>query len=363
VPDRGRKRVVLLVDDNAAFLENLVEILEDAGYGVRTAGSCAEARGAAAAGYDLAIVDVRLPDGDGTALAGELKTQVPDGEVILLTGFATTESAAAAVRAGAWAYLVKPVAMPDLLLAIEQALRQIRLGEEKQELARRAQRAEKLAAVGQLAAGLSHEIRNPLNAAALQLAVLERRLKRELPDLPPTVLEPLALVQGEIRRLNQFLEEFLQFARPRELAHAQVDLQAVLQRVVDLLRAEADEQRIRIEGPPPEVPPVPGDEGRLQQALVNLVLNAIQATPPGGAVRVAAGRHNGGIRIAIEDSGPGVPAALREKIFEPFFTTKESGSGLGLPMVHAIVQQHGGSLTVEDAATGGARFVVQLPAS
>jgi DNA-binding NtrC family response regulator len=146
---------VLLVDDNAALVENLSEVLEDAGYAVRGAASCAEALQVAgeAGGFDVALVDLRLPDGDGTALAPRLKEHAPEGEVVLLTGYATLESAVAAVRAGACAYLVKPCATHELLVTVEQAMRQVRLHAEKQELARRAQTAEKLAAVGTMTAG------------------------------------------------------------------------------------------------------------------------------------------------------------------------------------------------------------------
>src|SRR6185312_12601307 len=136
------------------------EILEDAGHATLRSGSCATARAEAARGFDVALVDLRLPDGDGTELARELKTTAPDVQVLLLTGHASTESAAAAVRAGAFAYLVKPTPPGDLLLTVEQALQNVRLVEERRELSRRAQRAEKLAAVGTLAAGRSHEIKN-----------------------------------------------------------------------------------------------------------------------------------------------------------------------------------------------------------
>src|SRR5205807_1206434 len=118
------------------------------------------------------------------------------------TGFATLETAIAAVRAGAFAYLVKPCSTSNLLLTIEQALRQTRLNAEKRELSRRAQVAEKLAAVGTMTAGLSHEIRNPLNAASLQLAVLERRVRKLTSAEQPSLLEPLGLVREEIGRLE-----------------------------------------------------------------------------------------------------------------------------------------------------------------
>jgi signal transduction histidine kinase len=352
--------VILVVDDNAALVDNLAEVLGDVGYVVKRAHSCADARAAAGGGFDVALVDLRLPDGDGTALARELKERARDAQVILLTGHATTESAVEAVRAGAFAYLVKPVPPADLLLTVEQAARQVRLTAESRDLSRRAQRAEKLAAVGTLAAGLSHEIKNPLNAAALQLMVLERRLKR-IANLPDDIFEPLDIVQSEIKRLAHFLDDFLHFARPREIVRAPMDLARLIAHVLDLLAPQATAAQLTVERRVEPLPICEADEARLQQALMNLVLNAIQATPAGGWVRVGARPEVGHILIAVEDSGPGIPDGVRDRIFEPFFTTKDAGTGLGLPMVHAIVQQHGGAITVERGEVGGARFVVRLP--
>jgi len=317
---------------------------------------------AAKAGFDVALVDLRLPDGDGTSLALDLKTEYPDSQVVLLTGHASTESAAAAVRAGAFAYLVKPTPPHDLLLTVEQAVQRVRLVGEGRELARRAQRAEKLAAVGALSAGLSHEIKNPLNAAALQLTVLERRLKR-VPNLPPDIFEPLVIVQSEIRRLSDFLDEFLQFARPREAARAASDAAEVARTVVNLLEPQASAAHLKLQlHVDTAAVPLRADTARLQQALVNLVLNAIQATPAGGWIRLSLRAEPPDVVFTVEDSGPGIPEHLREKIFEPFFTTKHSGSGLGLPMVHSVARQHGGSIVVETGEQGGARMVLRFPA-
>ncbi len=367
VPKKPR---ILIVDDNAELVENLSEILEGAGYAVHGAGTCADALPLAMEGFDLALVDLRLPDGDGTALAPQLKEISPDGEVVLLTGFATLESAVAAVRAGACAYLVKPCATQDLLVTVEQAMRQVRLHGEKRALSRRAQVAEKLAAVGTMTAGLSHEIRNPLNAAALQLSVLERRIQRLGKEAQPDLLEPLTVVKDEIRRLDHILEDFLQFARPREFAARPVDVVPVVSRVLDLLGGEAERRGIRLERDLQPVPPIAGDEGRLRQVLVNLGLNAIEAVKDGGLVRVSCrleppdperGEAGPEVAIRIDDDGSGVPEEARDRIFEPFFTTKARGSGLGLSIVHAIVTQHGGRIRVEDSPEGGARFVLVLP--
>ena len=211
----ARVRTVLCVDDNRALNDNLREVLEDAGYAVRQAETCADALVRAREGFDFALVDVRLPDGDGTTLAIQLRELHPDAEIIMLTGFATVESAVAAVRAGAWAYLMKPCAMNELLVTLEQANRQLTHVEEKRALETRARFAEKLAAIGTLTAGLSHEIKNPLNAASLQL------------------------VKDEISRLNDLLEEFLHFARPQELHRRTLDPVALLERVIALLAPQA----------------------------------------------------------------------------------------------------------------------------
>jgi len=280
---------VLLVDDNVALADKLAQILDDEGYDVRTAPTGAKAVAAARPGFDVALLDVRLPDADGTELAEKLREISPEGAIVLLTGFATLETAIAAVRAGAFAYLVKPCSTPDLLLTIEQALRQVRLHAEKRELSRRAQVAEKLAAVGTMTAGLSHEIRNPLNAAGLQLAVLERRVVKLPPADQPALLEPLRLVRDEIGRLEHLLEDFLQFARPRELNLARVHPGTAVESVVGFLAGDAEQRRITLEhAVAPRMAEAAADPERLRQVLMNLAINALDATPGGGKVRIEA---------------------------------------------------------------------------
>lgn len=352
---------VLVVDDNDALADNLRELLEDAGYSVEIADSCAAARREPRTPYDVALVDVVLPDGDGLVLARELRDQREDAEVVLLTGHASVESAVAAVQAGARAYLVKPCAPPELLLTVGQAMRQVRMHREKRDLARRAQVAEKLAAVGTLTAGLSHEIRNPLNAAGLQLAIVERRVRRLEAGLQPSLLEPLALVRDEIRRLDHILEDFLQFARPKEFTPQPVSLVDLVRTVGSLLGEDAAQRGVRLETMLEDVPVVAGDEGRLRQVAINLTLNAIEASEGKGHVRLSLRRSGDAVELLIDDAGPGISPEVAARIFEPFFTTKASGSGLGLAIVSAIVVQHGGTIDVGASPLGGARFRVSLP--
>ena len=352
---------LLLVEDNAAFVENLREIFEDLGHEVRSVGTCAAAREAALGWVQVALVDLKLPDGDGTSLAKELKDENPDCEVILLTGHASVESAADAVRAGVWAYLTKPCAVPDLLATLDKAIRHVQAQQEKRELARRAQVAEKLAAVGTLTAGLSHEIRNPLTAAGLQLSVLERRVRRLDPAIQDPLLEPLTLVRDEIRRLEHILQDFLQFARPLNLTVKPLALGPLLQKVVAFISTDAERRQVELEAELSQGGSVAGDADQLRQVFMNLLLNAFDAVTEGGRVRVSVESDGTSIQVHVDDDGPGVPQEHLPRLFEPFFTTKAKGSGLGLPITNAIVSQHGGTVQAGRSPLGGARFTVNLP--
>jgi two-component system, NtrC family, sensor histidine kinase HydH len=355
---------VLLVEDNRDFVANLKEILSDIGHEVRGAESCASALKLARGWLDVALVDLRLPDGDGTTLAAQLKEENPDCEVVLLTGHASVESAAAAVRAGVWAYLIKPCATPDLLATLDKAVRHVKSQVEKRDLVRRAQIAEKLAAVGTLTAGLSHEIRNPLNAAALQLTVLERRLRKLDRAIQPQLLEPLTLVRDEIRRLEHILQDFLQFARPSPLNLSPLELGPVLEKVVAFMKTDAERRGVGLECHVLGNPVIMGDADQLRQVFMNLALNALDAAGPNGTVIITCeGAPPDPAVVHVDDSGPGIPLEMAERIFEPFFTTKAQGSGLGLPITNAIITQHGGRIEISRAPLGGARFSVVLPRS
>jgi len=152
------------------------------------------------------------------------------------------------------------------------------------------------------------------------------------------------------------LQDFLQFARPRELRLRPSALAPLVSAVVELLRGEAARRSVRLSQ---HVPPdliIQGEDEPLRQVLMNLTLNALEATPSGGEVRVSVTPRANDVLVAVDDSGSGIDAAARQRIFEPFFSTKAAGSGLGLPIVHAIVTQHGGAVGVDDSPLGGARF-------
>jgi len=356
-------QTIMIVDGSADYADNLREILEGAGYRVRLSASRAQAlEQASAESFTVALIDVMLPDGDGASLAKSLKQRRPGSEVILLTGFPAERSHYSPVKDGVRAYLPKPCSPEYLLCTIDEAIRHAALREENQQLAQRVAIAEKLTAVGTLTTGLSHEIRNPLNAATLHLTLLERRIRRIPTELQPDLISSLSTARDELRRLTDLVQDFLQFARPQAITPSPVDLTAVAESVRILLLPQAKEAGISLHSRYAPARMVAGDADALKQAILNLVINAIQAVPSGGQVTLEIGDEGSEVSLAVTDTGPGIPNVLKSRIFEPFFTTKPTGSGLGLPIVYSIIRCHGGGLILEDVPTSGARFVMRLPA-
>ena len=224
-------------------------------------------------------------------------------------------------------------------------------------------RAERLSAIGELAAVLAHEVRNPLGSIRGSAEILRD-------DFPPghRKHEFLEILIRETERLNRVVEEFLQLSRPQPVQLEELDLREELATIVTLLSVEAQQRGVRLDLAAGQPGPVPGDRGKLRQVFLNLIMNGLQATPAGGRVSIAAapreasGELPAGVAVEIRDTGPGIPAEARERIFEPFFTTKEGGTGLGLPVVRRIVEAHGGRIEVTSTTGQGTCFTVLLPA-
>lgn len=249
----------------------------------------------------------------------------------------------------------------DKLLDIELAImsRHYQLDSEERRIAHeRRHLADRLAAMQTMSDGLAHELRNPLNAAQLQLELHERRLRREAGD--PRLLEPIELAQQELGRLGALLGDFIAFARPPDLCVQDHDVAALVRHAVELERRIAERRgaALAVEGPAPVMAEVDGP--KLQQVVSNLVRNAIEAVPPGGHVSVEVVPGDERFVIRVGDDGPGIPEAIRPRIYEPFFSTKECGTGLGMSIVHSLVAMHGGTI---DLATGpaGTRVDVAIP--
>jgi two-component system sensor histidine kinase HydH len=219
-------------------------------------------------------------------------------------------------------------------------------------------RAERLSAIGQLSAGLAHEIRNPLASISGAAAILTRNQ-----NLDPKSAKCVEIITSECERLNGLLTNFLNFARPRLPRLRTVQLEPVLDNVLELAGHGVRGKTVRFEKKvEPGLLPVECDPEQLEQVLLNLMINAIEASPEGGTVTLSASAQESTVAIGVVDQGHGVAPAHIESLFDPFFTTKEHGTGLGLPVAHQIVRKMGGSLVAQTNPGRGMTFSVVLPA-
>ena len=477
---------ILLVDDNAALIDNLRDILEGAAELDAEVSTALDGQAAVAwakhHAFDVAIVDVKLPDGSGVDVVRALRAASPKGEVVLITGFATVDSALAALQAGAFAFLLKSFRPEELISTVEQAFAKVSLKRESEELERRqralietagvlivavdrdsrvvlhnpkveeltalgipvapgkpflaswiaeegrermeqalskarsgqrnvavecgfvdgatsaparrvewhlsavpaadggsdlvygigvdvterralekrAAEAEALSAMGTLALGLAHEIRNPLNAAVLQLHLLGRAIDRLEVENKAKMRDRVTIVDAEIGRLGRLLTEFLELARPRGPQITGVDLAKLVDGVLALEGEALAASGISVSTAFEPAALAAADPEKLKQVLINLVANARDVLRSGGAllVRVAGGDRP---RVEVCDDGPGIEADVLESVFDPFFTTKPAGTGLGLAIVRKIVDQHGGTIAIASAPGKGTRVTVELP--
>lgn len=218
-------------------------------------------------------------------------------------------------------------------------------------------RAERLAAVGQAVSSVAHDMKTPLMA----IGGFASQVRRKLPEGDPG-REKLGIVLKQTARLEKMVREMLNFSRPLTLERSEVEPPELLSECLDVTREMAREVGVSLDLAAPDGPHgALWDRDRIQEAVINLLGNAIQASPPGGRVVLELGVRDGQAVVSVRDQGPGVPPERREDILNPFFTTKKDGNGLGLPIVRKIAEAHGGSLEVGDNRPRGAVFSLVLP--
>ncbi|HSP66388.1 MAG TPA: ATP-binding protein [Bryobacteraceae bacterium] len=225
--------------------------------------------------------------------------------------------------------------------------------------------ATRLAAISRLTGGVAHEIKNPLNAIALRLELLRARLG----DPDPEVSSQIDILSKEVLRLDRVVKTFLDFSRPVEVHLEDIDLAALVREVTEFVAPQAKEANIQVEFTAPSEPAtMRGDSDLLKQAVLNLVVNAVDAMPGGGQLRVALEKGQGEkaddkLILEVSDTGPGIPPELRDKVFQLYFTTKLGGSGIGLAMTYRAVQLHNGTISFKSEAGRGTTFRLEFPAN
>jgi signal transduction histidine kinase len=240
----------------------------------------------------------------------------------------------------------------------------VRVGRERAARARRlrSQETERQAFVGTLAAGLAHEMRNPLSTLRMHLELLKEDWASPVTERERAGARRLDGILQETKRLEDTLADFLRFAVKQQLQRAPVDLVTMIRELTDFVGPNLQRHGLRLESScAPDLPILQADPGLLRHAVLNLLLNACEASRAGDTVTLRAERDGRQVAIRVVDRGTGIEPQHLERIFEVYFSTKPSGTGLGLPTAKRIVEQHGGTISVESAPSRGSTFTIRLP--
>jgi len=403
------KAFILIIDDDPNLRKTLADILKIKGYATLAAKDGTEGL-ACMQEYpvDLALIDLGLPDISGLDVLSRIKADHPSTAVIILTGNATVESAIEATNRGAFSFLVKPYEIEQLMLQIRRAIEKQQAEQEREKLQVRLLQAQKLESVGQLAAGIAHEINTPsqfistniefLNQAfnetsqlivtllGLLASVKNRSVTAEQLNENETILAqldwdylkeeiPRAIRQSKegIHRVTSIVQAMKEFSHPGSKQKALTDLNRLIHTTLTVSRNEWKYVATVETVLDPELPFVPCLTDEMGQVFLNLLINAAHAienklgrNPEGkkGRITLSTRQHDHHVEIRIADTGVGIPKHIQNKIFDPFFTTKEvgKGTGQGLAIAHDVIAgKHDGTLDFETEPGVGATFIIRLP--
>src|SRR4029453_10708736 len=357
---------ILLVDDDPGKLRSYEALLSDLGEHLITARSGREAL-QRLLDQEIAVIllDVHMPEIDGFALA-QLIREHPRYQqiaIIFISAVLLTHSdQLKGYEHGAVDYLTVPF-LPELLRAkVRVFVAHYRCRQALAHAQRDAQRAQHFARLGRLAAGVSHEIRNPMAALTLHIDLLDEELHDRAPESAAMVAELLAEIKTQLARVDDLLQDYLSLVRVAAIERTPEDLGSAVQAWAGEWQQLAQSQGVtlRLEGIA-HLGTLALHPSTFRRALLNLVQNALDAMPQGGILTVRGQRTTTHVQLQVQDTGSGIPAEQLTTIFEPLYTTKPGGTGLGLYIVEEIVAAHGGQVTVESVVGQGTTFTVMLP--
>ena len=364
---------ILLVDDEKDFLSIMSERMQARGMDVSTAASAKEAiQLAEVESFDAIILDLQMPGMDGLEALKILKAKKPEIQVILLTGHATIEKGVEAMKLGAMDLMEKPADLKTLTEKIKKAqTKKMILVEKQTEEKMKEQEIEagKLTSVGELASGIAHEINNPIAIMVEEAGWLSDLLNDE--DLAnPQNLEEFRRALNQIKaqggRCKDITHKLLFFAKKTDSRVREVLINDIIEEIVSISEERTKDSKVKIVTHlDPELPKVAASPSEMQQVLLNLINNAIDAIGTGGGSIEITSRLNGEyVTIDVADTGQGIPNELMNRIFDPFFTTKPvgKGTGLGLSICYGIIKKMGGDITLNSSVGIGTTFHVHLPA-
>ena len=366
---------VLIVEDSPDDAELVARELRKGGFNVvaervETRGAMAEALDKQR--WDICISDFALPQFDALQAFAIVQRRGLDLPFIIVSGAIGEETAVEAMRAGVQDYLVKG-RLARLVPVVERELREAAVRAERTGMQEQLRLSDRMASLGLLAAGVAHEINNPLAVLMGHLELAQRAVNRTCAEprhecAAPGVAEALRFARDAAVRVKQIVGDLKLFSRADEEQRGPVDVVKVLESATRMAKNEI-RHRARLVTEVEPVPPVTANEFRLGQVFLNLLVNAAQAIPEGHSdqneIRVRTWSGHGRVLVEVHDTGVGIPRETLGRIFEPFFTTKhlDTGTGLGLSICHRIVTEHGGEISAESEPGRGTTFRVSLPAA
>jgi two-component system sensor histidine kinase/response regulator len=369
---------ILVIDDEVGIRRGCTRALEPIGYQVETVGTLAEARELLEQdGFDLVLLDVMLPDGQGIDVLPPITQHDPDIVVIIITGFGTVELAVQAIKQGAYDFIAKPFTPELLQMTVAQGMERRRLSldakrvealeREAVELAREKEEMERLNEFKtSFTLMVAHELRAPISALLSFLRTMRKGYV--------SAEQQEEILDRSIDRADELLDlvnDLLSLADARQTIPSAdpgpVEVAAALEKVAGLFRSQAEEKRIAFNSDLEATPSIRGYNDQIEQVWMNLISNAIKYTPEGGVVKVGLEVKDGWAIGYVEDTGIGIELEHQEKIFEDFYRTPQAkafsrlGTGLGLTLVKQIVESHGGHIELRSNPGKGSRFTFWLP--
>jgi len=377
---------ILVTDDEESVRFTLKTFLLEEGYKVDTATDYDEAlTKIAEKDFDLIFTDIILENKTGIDILREVKERNPNCLVVMITGSPDVDSAAAALRLGAFDYIVKPLRQPTIRHVAAIALKQKALSDEKERYRLNLEATnrelsianEKLKEMDRLKTEflniVTHDLRSPLTSIMMYSDMLLK--DKDKPDILQKFLEKyLKIIKKESMRLNNLINDYLDLAKIEagfvKFKKESVDIRDIINDTLLVYYGEAKENGINLKSTfnkDDNMPTVIGDDGKIRQTVSNLISNAIKFTPKGGTITASAEKNDDHIEVSVEDTGIGIPKEYHEKVFERFVQVEKGkervkkGTGLGLPIVKNIIEHHGGRVWVESEEGKGAKFIFTLP--
>lgn len=374
---------VLLVDDERSIRLTMGEFLKRAGYSVLAAADYDSAAMIKTDDLDVAVIDINLPGKNGIQLLQKIRSAEIYVPVIMITGEPNLSVLPEIVRAGAYDFIAKPITKDVLLNVVGRAAEKKRLTDEKRRLEQEIKRyaeelelrvaertaelvethkrlvtQERINALGRAAAQVAHEVKNPL--AGLLLYSLHLKSKAE--NFSESEIYLVDKIVDTINHLNSRVVQILDFARPVNLKVRSENLNVIINDVLDLAQPQIAANNVEVRLSLDQQPVyVSVDESSMRGALLNLMLNAIEAMPSGGTLSIAVNQIDDTVRLELTDTGRGIEDEEARKIFEPFYTTKAQGLGLGMPYAKRIIDQHGGTISLSSRLGVGTTVSITLP--